>query len=64
MNRKPIIALTAHAIKDYREKCLDHDMDDFITKPFKKKVLINTIEKWASKPASVHVVDDVSTVEQ
>ncbi|MCG8606756.1 PAS domain S-box protein, partial [bacterium] len=37
--RVPIVALTAHALQGYRERCLEHDMDDFITKPLKKKVL-------------------------
>ncbi|MFP4362637.1 MAG: response regulator [Spirochaetia bacterium] len=42
----PIVAVTASAIKGEREKCLDAGMDDFLTKPFKKKDLIPIIEKW------------------
>jgi signal transduction histidine kinase len=45
--RIPIIALTAHTIDGYREKCLDNDMDDYITKPLNPKTLRETLEKWA-----------------
>jgi len=45
-NRTPIIAMTAHAIKGYKEKCLDADMDDYIAKPLRKKDLIAMAEKW------------------
>ncbi|MCP4688771.1 MAG: response regulator [Desulfobacterales bacterium] len=46
--RIPIIAVTAHAMKGYREKCLEHGMDDYITKPLKRKDLIGMVKKWAS----------------
>ena len=44
--RVPVIAMTAHAIKGYREKCLAAQMDDYITKPLKKKGLIAMVKKW------------------
>jgi len=56
--RVPIIALTAHAMKGYREKCLEHDMDDYITKPLKRDTLYRTIEKWADTRPVILVVDD------
>ncbi len=45
--RVPIIALTASAMKADRQKCLDADMDDFLSKPVKKEDLSATIKKWA-----------------
>jgi two-component system, sensor histidine kinase and response regulator len=44
----PIIALTAHAIKEEKEKCLANGMDDFITKPLRRDKLLATVNKWTS----------------
>ncbi|MFQ5824893.1 MAG: response regulator [bacterium] len=56
--RVPIIALTAHAIIGYREKCMEQDMDAYITKPLKKKILLETVEKWIDPRPTILVVDD------
>ncbi len=45
----PIIAMTAHAIKGYKEKCLKVGMDDYITKPLTKKDLVTMVEKWVNQ---------------
>jgi len=42
----PIIALTAAAIQDEKERCEKIGMNDFITKPFKSIELLETIYKY------------------
>lgn len=42
----PIVAMTAKAIDGDKEKCLNAGMDDYISKPFYKRELIEVIERW------------------
>ncbi|MFQ5865832.1 MAG: response regulator, partial [bacterium] len=56
--RVPIVAVTAHALVGYRETCLKHDMDDYVTKPLKKKTLLQVVAQWIDPRPSILVVDD------
>jgi len=46
--KTPVIALTAHATTDERQKCLNAGCDGHITKPVKKSKLLDAIENTES----------------
>jgi len=43
-----IVAMTAHAMKEDKQECLDAGMNDYITKPFKPTELYRFLLKWLS----------------
>lgn len=48
--RVPIIAMTAHAMQGYREKCLAMGIDDYVAKPLTFAKIRRKIRQWLTAP--------------
>jgi CheY-like chemotaxis protein len=51
-SRIPIVALTAHAMKGDRERCLAAGMDGYLAKPIRPEELDELLEHYISAPAA------------
>jgi CheY-like chemotaxis protein len=51
-DRLPIVALTAHALKGDRERCLEAGMDDYVSKPVRAQELFEAIARVVGRPVA------------
>ena len=52
---RPIIGVTAHALREDRQRCIDAAMDDYLPKPIKQAALEETLTRWvgAASPLAI-----------
>lgn len=62
--RTPIIAMTANAMAEDKQKCLDVGMDDYLSKPVDRNLLQKTLLSWLNKaqPKSKFELDNASSI--
>jgi two-component system sensor histidine kinase/response regulator len=60
----PIVAMTAHAMKGDRERCLAAGMDAYITKPVQRRDLYEAIEKVMAESAASRLAVPSKAAEQ
>jgi CheY-like chemotaxis protein len=59
-SRLPVIALTALSMKGDRERCLEAGMDEYLSKPIRRKELFDAIERVTAGRSSSRAVDDAN----
>jgi CheY-like chemotaxis protein/HPt (histidine-containing phosphotransfer) domain-containing protein len=54
----PIIAVTANAMQGEAQRCRDHGMDGYLTKPLRRQELADTLRIWMPGRAHWHMTDE------
>ncbi len=55
-----VIALTANAMPEDREKCLASGMDDYISKPINLSLLSTLLQRWTQSGVEINEVEEIS----
>jgi two-component system, sensor histidine kinase and response regulator len=55
---RPVVALTAHAMKGDEQRCLSAGMDGYLSKPIRAEELDNILEKYARRSRQEHSVEE------
>lgn len=57
-NRIPVIAMTAHAMKGDRDRCLEMGMNGYVSKPISPEALAAVIERWLPNQSDAALSDE------
>jgi CheY-like chemotaxis protein len=63
LQKFPIIAMTAHALVEERQRCLDAGMNDHVSKPIDPDNLFSTLMRWARPRPKQAVAPNVAPIQ-